>query len=142
MNDRFTIGKLAKTSGIAPSAIRYYERAGLIVPLARTEGNYRVYCDESLRRLKFIQAAKIAGFTLEDICKLILIREESCSPCNEVQKLVADRRDELERKLAQLQSAKEILDDYMGQCVDSSSKKCCVVLECLETAEVSTSACN
>lgn len=51
--------------------VRYYERVRLVVPETRSTGNYRVYGDESLKKLMFIRAALAIGFTLEDIKSLL-----------------------------------------------------------------------
>ena len=132
MGSTFTIGKLAESSGLASSAIRYYEGHGLIEPIARTESNYRLFGPESLSRLRFIQAAKLAGFTLDDIRRLIEIRGESRSPCSDVKRLVGKRREELKRKLRELENAQAMLDSYIDLCEKTTSIKHCDVLDVLE----------
>ena len=61
-----TIGELARRAGIATSAIRYYERRGLLVADERRSGQRR-YREESLRRLVFIGMLQDAGLSLDDI---------------------------------------------------------------------------
>lgn len=61
-----TVGEVAKRSGFAPSALRYYEREGL-VSVQRTSGNQRRYPRAVLRRLAFIRAARHVGLTLDEI---------------------------------------------------------------------------
>jgi MerR family redox-sensitive transcriptional activator SoxR len=63
---RITIGELASRSGLAPSALRFYESIGLIAP-ERTSGNHRVYPRSALRRVAFVRAAKQVGVPLEEI---------------------------------------------------------------------------
>ena len=70
-----TIGELARTMQIAASTIRYYERIGLLVPDERSGGNYRLYSEASLRRLRFIRSAQSIGFTLDDVQSLLGTRE-------------------------------------------------------------------
>lgn len=65
-----TIGRLAGVAGVPVSTVRYYERAGLLRPEARTGGNYRFYGPASLARLRFIRAAQATGFGLKDIQEL------------------------------------------------------------------------
>ena len=57
MSQQYTISRLAKAVGVPTTTLRYYERVGLLEPEDRTEGNYRLYTDESLSRIKFIRAA-------------------------------------------------------------------------------------
>jgi MerR family redox-sensitive transcriptional activator SoxR len=64
--DPLTIGEIAKRSGLAPSAIRYYERIGLI-RAERTLGNQRRYRRDVLRRIAFVRIAQRVGLTLDEI---------------------------------------------------------------------------
>jgi len=61
------IGELSRKSGIAASAIRFYEEQGLLAPVSRTASGYRQYASNAPDRLKLIQGAKKLGFTLEVI---------------------------------------------------------------------------
>ena len=64
--DLLTVGEVAERSGFASSALRYYEREGL-VRSTRTEGNQRRYERSVLRQLAFIRAARNIGLGLEEI---------------------------------------------------------------------------
>src|SRR5580765_7205296 len=66
MHDTLTIGEVAVRSGMATSALRYYEREGL-VRAARSEGGQRRYEREVLRRIAFIRVAQRVGLTLAEI---------------------------------------------------------------------------
>lgn len=61
------IGELSRKSGIAPSAIRFYEEQGLLSPMSRTAAGYRQYASNAPDRLLLIQRAKKLGFSLDDI---------------------------------------------------------------------------
>jgi MerR family transcriptional regulator, redox-sensitive transcriptional activator SoxR len=64
--DHMTVGEVATRSGFAASALRFYEREGLI-EASRTEGGQRRYERSVLRRLAFIRAAQHVGLTLEEV---------------------------------------------------------------------------
>lgn len=66
MAAELSIGEVASRSGVASSALRFYERRGLIAG-SRTDGNQRRYDRAVLRRLAFIQAGRAAGISLERI---------------------------------------------------------------------------
>jgi MerR family redox-sensitive transcriptional activator SoxR len=66
MQEALTIGELAARSGVAPSALRYYERLGLI-RAGRTGGNQRRYERAELRRVAFIRISQQVGVSLEEI---------------------------------------------------------------------------
>ena len=61
-----TIGDLSRRSGVSQSALRFYERNGLI-EAERTDGNHRRYAPVTLRRVAFVQAGSAAGILLTEI---------------------------------------------------------------------------
>jgi MerR family redox-sensitive transcriptional activator SoxR len=65
-NNLLAIGEVAERSGLAASAVRFYERAGL-VHAERSSGNQRLFRRDVLRRLAFIRIAQKVGLTLEEI---------------------------------------------------------------------------
>ena len=67
---RFTIGEMANRAGIATSALRYYERRGLLVADERQSGQRR-YREDTLRRLVFIGMLQDAGLSLDDITGIL-----------------------------------------------------------------------
>jgi MerR family redox-sensitive transcriptional activator SoxR len=68
--DLLTIGELAQRSGVAPSALRYYEAQGLITA-TRTSGNQRRYQRAVLRRIAFIRSAQRVGLSLDEIAEAL-----------------------------------------------------------------------
>ena len=68
--DRLTVGEVAERSGFAPSALRFYEREGLI-HATRTAGGQRRYRRSELRRLAFIRAARHIGLGLDEIREVL-----------------------------------------------------------------------
>ena len=69
-NNLLPIGEVAERSGLAASAVRFYEKAGLI-RAERTAGNQRLFRRDVLRRLAFIRIAQRVGLTLEEIVKAL-----------------------------------------------------------------------
>ncbi|MFC4312414.1 MerR family transcriptional regulator [Steroidobacter flavus] len=75
MNDsRYTIGELARISGVAVRRIRFYSDEGLLPPLSRSTGNYRIYSDADVARLQLIRTLREAGLGLEVIGDLLARR--------------------------------------------------------------------
>ena len=129
MIETYTIGDFARAGDVATSTVRYYERAGLLEPSARTDGNYRVYGREELERLRFIRAAQSAGFTLEDISALIMFRDGNTAPCAEVQHLIEHRLDELRKRLAELRHVETHLKSALQVCQQAEQNGHCNVLD-------------
>jgi len=71
-----TIGQMAGEMGVATTALRFYERAGLIQPTERSRAGYRLYDASAVERLRFIRAGQAVGFTLEDIRSLLDLDDE------------------------------------------------------------------
>jgi DNA-binding transcriptional MerR regulator len=69
--DGLRVSELAERAGVAPSTIRFYERAGLLSPAQRAENGYRVFTESALQELAFISRAKGIGMSLEDIAGLV-----------------------------------------------------------------------
>ena len=67
MEDLISIGQLAARAGVAASALRFYEGAGLLHPAGRTDGNRRRYHRDALRRVAFIRSAQRVGLSLDEI---------------------------------------------------------------------------
>jgi DNA-binding transcriptional MerR regulator len=69
------IGEVVDTVGLSLRTVRFYEEAGLVIPVARTAGGFRLYDDESVARLRLIMQMKPLGFTLDEMRLLIEARD-------------------------------------------------------------------
>ena len=69
--DGLRVSELAERAGVAPSTVRFYERAGLLSPPRRAANGYRVFDESALDELSFIRRAKGIGMSLEDIAGLL-----------------------------------------------------------------------
>jgi len=96
------VAELAAEVGVAPDTIRYYERAGLLPPPARTPAGYRVYDVGAVERLRFIQGAQRLGLRLRDISDLLAIRDTGTCPCEPAEQLLRRRLAEVDAELARL----------------------------------------
>ena len=90
MTATLTIGEVARRAGLRTSAIRYYESIG-VLPEPVREGGQRRYTDETVRRLRVIDVAKRAGFTL-DQARVLLAAGESGSPAFERLRELAEHK--------------------------------------------------
>ncbi len=128
MDVRYTISQLAKAAGIPGTTVRYYERIRLVVPETRSTGNYRLYGDESLKKLMFIRAAQAIGFTLEDIKSLLSTESGRTPTCGSVQKLIEERLTDIEDKLADLRHVRKVLKSALEVCQQQKNTDCCHVV--------------
>ena len=109
-----TVAETAGRSGFAPSALRYYERQGLI-SAQRTPGGQRRYARIVLRRLAFIAAARHVGLTLEEIGAALAKLPDSRTPTTEDwQRISAGWRGRLDAEIAALEKLRDGLDSCIG----------------------------
>ena len=118
-----TIGSLSERSGVAHSALRFYETKELIASI-RTSGNQRRYHPSMLRRIALIQVAQLVGFTLEEIAKeLEYLPMKKAATKRDWEKVANKWQKDLDAKLHQIQSLKENLTGCIG-CGCLSMEKC------------------
>jgi MerR family redox-sensitive transcriptional activator SoxR len=104
VSDLLTIGEVAERAHVATSAVRYYERKGLLSPDARESGQRR-YRSETLRRLVFIRMLQEAGLTLEEIHQIL-----NAATVKEWKAIARRRLQALDQQIADLQYARSVLD--------------------------------
>lgn len=113
-SSELTIGEVSARSGLAPSALRFYEQAGLISS-HRTSGNQRRYERAMLRRIAFIRAGKAAGIPLERIRDALAALPEHRVPTRrDWERLSRAWRDDLDRRIAVLEALRGRLTTCIG----------------------------
>ena len=123
MQEALTIGQLADRSGVAQSALRYYERMGLI-RADRTGGNQRRYHRGELRRVAFIRISQQVGISLDEIRAALDSLPASRTPTAEDwTQLSAAWRDRLDEKIRLLAKLRDDLDGCVG-CGCLSLQRC------------------
>src|SRR5690242_16377942 len=109
-----TIGEVASRTGLARSALRFYERNGLI-RASRSDGNQRRYERVTLRRLAFIQAGTAAGIPLAEIrAALATLPSDRAPTRGDWQRLSEGWREDLERRIALLIALRDRLTTCIG----------------------------
>ena len=129
MTGQYTISQLAKSAAIPTTTVRYYERIGLLKPEDRSQGNYRLYSDESLNKLKFIRAAQATGFTLDDVKSLLIDNTGGFPSCGNVQKLIEERLEDIEQRLKDLRHVRRVLKLAQETCRTQKQTDCCQVVQ-------------
>ncbi|HEX8854679.1 MAG TPA: MerR family transcriptional regulator [Thermoleophilaceae bacterium] len=107
---RLAIGELARRAGTAPSALRYYERIGLLPPADRAGGK-RHYSPASAERLALVRLYQYAGFTLKEIRKLLAAGSRRGASWTS---LAEHKIAELDARIAEAQRAKDLLEHVLN----------------------------
>ncbi|QNP73605.1 redox-sensitive transcriptional activator SoxR [Streptomyces roseirectus] len=109
-----TVGQLSARSGVAVSALHFYESKGLITS-RRTSGNQRRYCRDALRRVAFVRAAQRVGIPLATIREALAQLPEERTPTREDwARLSQAWRSELDERIKQLNRLRDHLTDCIG----------------------------
>ncbi|SBT52914.1 redox-sensitive transcriptional activator SoxR [Micromonospora narathiwatensis] len=123
MHEALTIGQLSARSGVAPSALRYYERLGLIRS-HRTGGNQRRYARTELRRVAFVRISQQVGVSLEEIREALDSLPSARNPTPEDWAALSRAwRDRLDEKIRLLGKLRDDLDGCIG-CGCLSLQRC------------------
>lgn len=123
MDDLLTIGELSARSGVPTSALRFYDRSGLIRS-RRTSGNQRRYERTELRRVAFIRIAQQVGISLEEIRSALATLPAERTPTRaDWARLSARWRSHLDERIALLQGLRDRLTDCIG-CGCLSLRRC------------------
>jgi MerR family redox-sensitive transcriptional activator SoxR len=123
MQDTLTIGELAARSGVATSALRYYEQVGLL-RAARSGGNHRRYDRAELRRVAFIRIAQRVGLSLDEIAAALATLPESRTPTKaDWARLSARWRKRLDEQIGLLERLRDELAGCIG-CGCLSLRRC------------------
>jgi MerR family redox-sensitive transcriptional activator SoxR len=123
--DLLTVSEVAQRSGFAPSALRFYEREGLLHS-TRTAGNQRRYERGTLRRLAFIRAARNVGLSLDEVSAALATLPEGRTPTRaDWARLSRSWRQRLDGQIAALERLRDGLDSCIG-CGCLSLKTCAI----------------
>lgn len=126
------IGVLARKADVATETLRYYERLGLISPVGRSPGNYRLYGTDARHRLNFIRRAQALGFSLDDIAELLSLHQRAGAKASEVKNITQRRLREVEDKIADLERMRSGLSQLVDQCDGDGPASECPILTALE----------
>jgi MerR family redox-sensitive transcriptional activator SoxR len=121
-----TVGEVARRSGVATSALRFYEDQGLI-QARRTESGHRRYPRAVLRRIAFIVFAQKVGLTLEQVrAELAKLPQDAVPTQTDWSRLSSTWRTRIDERIAELQRLRDTLSSCIG-CGCLSLTECRVV---------------
>jgi Cd(II)/Pb(II)-responsive transcriptional regulator len=125
------IGELAKQTGCLVETIRYYEREGLLIEPARSEGNYRLYTNIHIERLQFIRHCRSLDMTLEEIRNLLKFRDAPDENCSQVNALLDEHIEHVSSRIKELRVLEEDLRRLRSLCERAQTAKDCRILQSL-----------
>ena len=111
--EMLTIGLVARNAGIKPSAIRYYERRGIVKPAVRGANGYRFYGSDAVNVLLFIKRAQALGIALKEIKQLLNLVAQGQQPCSHVKQLARSHLLDIDQKIRELKALRNDLHSIL-----------------------------
>lgn len=125
------IGQLSKQTGCKPETIRFYEQQRVLQPPRRTRSGYRDYDQEHLDELLFVRQCRTLGLPLEETRELLQLRRNPELGCEEVNRLLDRRLEQVREQILLLRRLTELLNKLRGKCGRAAQSKDCGILKSL-----------
>jgi Cd(II)/Pb(II)-responsive transcriptional regulator len=122
------IGELAAASTTPVETIRYYERAGLLLPPARSGGNFRLYEAPHLERLQFIRYCRGLDMSLDEVRALLRAKDDPAQACADVNALLDQHIGHVAKRIRELRALERQLKDLRQRCSTSQAAASCGIL--------------
>ena len=135
-SNNLKIGELAGRSGVSLQTIRYYEREGLLPKPQRLSSGYRMFSPDSFHRLRFIRHAKRAGFSLNEIRKLLSLRMTPRATRAEVRAHAEAKIADIDAKIKSLKRMRRTLQKLIEGCQGTGPLNECPILESLDKEDI------
>lgn len=123
----FSIGEIARRSGVKVPTVRYYEQIGLLPAPPRSDGNRRVYDRTDLHRLVFIRHARELGFDIDAIRSLLTLQDTPTQSCATADAIARAHLAEVDRRIARLTALRIELDRMVSECACGRISECRVI---------------
>jgi MerR family copper efflux transcriptional regulator len=130
-----SIGVVAEQLGLSTHALRYYEKIGLLAPVAKTTGGRRKYSSTDILRVQFIKRAQRMQFSLDDIRTLIQLGKADVVEKPQAQRLVQEKLGEIDESLKDLKQLKVDLSYMLDACLTSGDEEECPIIEGIKMRE-------
>lgn len=125
------IGELAKRVDCPAETIRFYEKEGLLPQPFRSGGNYRLYGEEHVERLRFIRHCRTLDMALDDVRVLLKYRDMPREDCARVNALVDEHIEQIEVRMEELMQLKQHLIVLRKKCKAIKPAQSCGILQAL-----------
>ena len=118
------IGELARTTGVTPKTLRFWESIGVLGDPPRDALGYRSYDDRAVGRVEFVRAAQTLGLSLGEIREILAVRDHGEVPCRHVAALLEHQRARVDRQIAGLVALRTELDAVLERASSLRPEDC------------------
>lgn len=123
----FSIGQIARKTGLKIPTIRYYEQEKLVAAIGRSAGNQRRYSQAELDRLVFIKHGRDLGLSLDDIRELAKLSGDPNQSCATANRIAAEHLVAVRERISKLQALEQELDRIANNCHSKTIGECYVI---------------
>ena len=114
-NGSLSSGELAGLAGVSRDTLRHYERKGVLPRPLRSHNAYRQYPPEALQRVQLVRRALSVGFTLDELAKVLKVRDAGGAPCEAVRRLAAQKLLNVQDQLRELTRLRDDLQETIKE---------------------------
>lgn len=104
-----TIGEVSRKYGLSVDTLRYYEKVGLIGPISKNRSGIRDYEQANIRQIEFVKCMRSANLPIEALTRYMQLYEEGDSTLEERRKILVEQKENVIKKMEELEKAKEKL---------------------------------
>ena len=120
------VGQVASRAGVTADTIRYYESLGLLEPVTRSPGGYRLFEPSVTDRLAFIRKAQVLGLTLDEVAEVLGASLDGSEPCEHVKSMLRDRLRDIDERLQDLRALRHTVVRALERPVKRADGDSCV----------------
>lgn len=128
---KYRSGDISKLCNVNKETLRYYERKGLIAEPVRSDAGYRLYPEDTIKRILFIKRIQELGFTLSEIDKLLGVVDKDDVRCADMHDFVVQKLEDVRLKIRDLKRIECMLEDLKDRCPDEKAIHECPIIEAL-----------
>lgn len=132
------VSSAAQLAGLSARMVRHYESLGLLGGISRSEGGYRLYTQNDVHTLRFIQRSRSVGFGMEQIAELLSLWRDKGRSSAQVKRLAEQHAADLARRIAAMQAMQHTLNGLIHACHGDQRPDCPI----LDSLAGQTAGCN
>ena len=132
----YTIGEVAKIIGVAPSALRYYDKEGLLPFVERSESGIRMFKESDLEWLSVIECLKKTGMPIREIGQFVDWCMEGDSTIGKRMELIRQQKAAVEKQMEQLKSTMDTLNYKLWYYEKANEAGTCAVHETIRDSDI------
>ncbi len=123
----YNIGAAAEAAELPVKTVRYYADIDLVTPSERSQAGYRQYGEAEVKKLIFVRRSRTFGFSVDECRELLSLYQDRNRESRQVKQIALQRIEEIEHKMAELQTLHDELAHLAETCRGDSRPDCPII---------------